>query len=106
LLRDVISKEDEVENQRSHLTRCLDMDMTTSIAREQARKLDGVESDPFRRIALQNELEMLGDFTDGLDSAKGRAGNLFAFWRANKWKKYIDRVLGNEDGQDMPPTLQ
>mgnify|MGYP005843935855 CR=1 FL=1 len=107
LLRDVISKEDEVENQRAHLDRCFNMDMTTSIAREQARKLDGIKSDPFRRIARQKELEMLGDFASGLDSAKaGKAGSLFAFWRTNKWKEYIDRVLGSEEGKDMPPSLQ
>lgn len=97
LLRDVISNEDQVENMRDHLTRCFDMDMTTAIARQHRRAMEGVPEDPFRRIHRQSDLEILSSRSDA-DSKRG--GGIFQFWRANKWKQYIDRVLGNAEGLD------
>ncbi|CAB9505951.1 F-box protein 31 [Seminavis robusta] len=93
LLRDVLSQEDEVDNMRYHLSRCFEIDMTTSIAREHQRGDDDDDSvDTFKRIHRQKELEMLNDM-----SREGDQGSVFKFWRANKWRKYIDRVLGMDD---------
>lgn len=52
LLRDDISKEDELENMRRHVTRCFDMDMTESLARFHAQQ----GQEPFRRIPLKEDL--------------------------------------------------
>jgi hypothetical protein len=50
LLRDTSSKEDEIDNMRSHIVRCFDMDMTTCIATS--------NFEPLRRgITTQEELE-------------------------------------------------
>ena len=95
LLRDVISREDEVDNMRDHLTRCFEMDMTTSIAREQQRSQTGASTEPFQRIKRQGDLEMLNNGV--LASSSKKNGNVFQFWRANKWKQYIDRMLGVDD---------
>ena len=98
LLRDVISNEDEIDNMREYLNRCYEMDMTTSIARQQQRNSAGEaheSEDPFRRIKRQSDLDLLKNAMESND-ANRRGGSIFSFWRANKWKKYIDRVLGND----------
>ena len=68
--------------------------MTTSIAREHQRTAE--EEDPFKRIKRQSDLEMLNESLDLAENGK-KGGSIFKFWRANKWRKYIDRVLGSED---------
>ena len=86
-LRDVLSKEDEVENMRAHVARCFDMDMTTCIARQQ----DPSNFEPFRRIKTQEELdEVEKEFQKSLPQ-----NNL---WQLLQWKKYIDKVL---DGKPL-----
>ena len=88
LLRDVIAKEDEVQNMRDHLTRCLDMDMTDSLARFHANE----GSEPFRRIKLSTELkEIEKEIKSEHPSVDS---NSFNFLHIHKWRAYIDRVLG------------
>jgi len=79
LLRDTISKEDEVENMRTHLERCLNMDMTDSLARQQS---NSVLDEPFRRISTQEELQQL--------EAETKRG--FNFWNAFKLPSYFDAI--------------
>lgn len=55
LLRDTLSREDELENMRTHLTRCLDLDATDALARQLLDEEDNDE--PFRRIRRLEELE-------------------------------------------------
>jgi Cyclin D1 binding domain len=97
LLRDVISKEDEIDNMRDHLSRCFDIDMTASIAEDHERANEE-EEDPaesFKRIKRQSDLEQLNNVINGAGEKRG--GSIFGFWRADKWKKYIDRVLGTDE---------
>jgi len=63
LLRDTISKEDEMENMRNHLRRCFDMDMTDSLARQCTEQ----GQEPFRRIALKSDLKKLSYLQIHLD---------------------------------------
>lgn len=95
LLRDTISKEDEVDNMRDHLSRCFELDMTTSIAREQQRGRGEPDVDTFQRIKRQGDLEMLNNSMHAAKHSE-TSGNIFNFWRGRKWKKYIDRVLGSD----------
>ena len=96
LLRDVISDEDEVDNMREHLSRCYDLDSTTPPVRQRSRRARKEPSaDTFRRIHRQNDLEVLSQQFD-VDS-KATSGSIFQFWRASKWRKYIDRVLGHDE---------
>mmetsp|Transcript_9207 Transcript_9207/g.25490 ORF Transcript_9207/g.25490 Transcript_9207/m.25490 type:complete len:385 (-) Transcript_9207:9662-10816(-) len=90
LLRDTIAQEDEVENMRAHLTRCFDMDMTDSLARLHA--LRG-KQEPLRRISLNSELQEDGMPLPAKDSSNAR----FSFWQVNKWREYIDKVIGDPD---------
>ena len=85
-LRNVISKEDEIENMRDHVTRCFDMDMTTCIAREQDPR---IKIEPFRRIQTTEELEQ----AEKLFQKSLPQNNL---WQMLSWKKYIDKVLDGE----------
>jgi Cyclin D1 binding domain len=94
LLRDVISKEDEIDNMRDHLSRCFEIDMTTPIAPVHSNTNED-EEDSFQRIKRQSDLERLSNRIN--EAGDKRGGNMFSFWRANKWKKYIDRVLGTDD---------
>lgn len=83
LLRNTISREDEVENMRDHLARCFDMDLSTAIARQQ----DPFTIDePMRRITTQDELEQVEERLKQSD----RGTN---FFRMGKWRNYIDQVL-------------
>lgn len=101
LLRNVLSREDELQNMREHLARCLDTDMTDSLARQCAGQ---VTEEPFRRIASQKDLEQweqaqkkkAGDFVRGKDNAANN-GRAWRFWQVHKWKQYIDRMLGEHD---------
>jgi hypothetical protein len=93
LLRDIVSKEDEVENMRNHVARCFDMDMTTCLARQQDPNTWNFE--PFRRITTQDELDLLGKRSLLGEEPK------FNFWEINMWRKnYIDQTLDdNNPGQ-------
>jgi hypothetical protein len=93
LLRDIVSKEDEVENMRNHVARCFDMDMTTCLARQQDPNTCNFE--PFRRITTQDELDLLGKRSLLGEEPK------FNFWEINMWRKnYIDQTLDdNNPGQ-------
>ena len=83
LLRDTISKEDEIENMRNHLTRCYEMDLSTAIARQQhAVDID----EPLRRIATQGDLEEAEQRIK-----ESNRGNIF--YQMSKWREYIDQVL-------------
>eukprot|EP00535_Pseudo-nitzschia_heimii_P009639 CAMPEP_0197191968 /NCGR_PEP_ID=MMETSP1423-20130617/24328_1 /TAXON_ID=476441 /ORGANISM="Pseudo-nitzschia heimii, Strain UNC1101" /LENGTH=315 /DNA_ID=CAMNT_0042644767 /DNA_START=279 /DNA_END=1223 /DNA_ORIENTATION=+ len=75
LLRTTISREDEVENMRTHLSRCFDMDLSTAIARQQ----DPLTVDePMRRITTQEELDEVEDRLKQSDR-----GNIF--FKIGKW---------------------
>jgi hypothetical protein len=99
MLRDVISKEDEIENMREHVTRCFDMDRTESLARQQAEQ--GTE--PFRRIASKQDLEeWLRTKVPKTLEPKGDSKNIFNFWGVDKWRQYIDGVLRDDNSnQEM-----
>jgi hypothetical protein len=84
LLRDTISKEDEMDNMRSHIARCFDMDMTTCIARQQ----DPTNFEPLRRIATQGELD---EADNRLKEEQNIEKNIF--WHMKKWRKYIYQTL-------------
>ena len=79
LLRDPISKEDEVENMRSHVERCFGMDMTESLARQESNALD---SEPFRRIPTKEDLKLFEQEATG--------SRRFNFWNGFRWSKYFD----------------
>jgi hypothetical protein len=87
LLRDIISKEDEMENMREHLARCFDM-VWSSLAQQHAEE----ETEPFRRIALKQDLE-------GLEQEKSptlEPKTSFNFWQVGKWRQYIGDVLRDD----------
>jgi hypothetical protein len=91
LLRDIISKEDEMENMRDYLARCFDMDRTESLARHYAKQ----EKEPFRRIALKQDLENLDqEHTPTTLEPK----TSFNFWQVGKWRQYIDGILRDASG--------
>lgn len=86
LLRNIISKEDELENMRSHVSRCFDMDMTDSLARFHANEGPG----PFRRIPLKEDLERTMNRSKGDHNLHGRLPFL------NKWRNYFDEITKDE----------
>eukprot|EP00980_Cylindrotheca_fusiformis_P020456 scaffold7504_cov97-Cylindrotheca_fusiformis.AAC.9 len=83
LLRDTLSKEDEIENMREHIACCFDMDMTTCLARQQ----DPSNFEPLRRITLQKDLDKAEEHM-----RKDPKERKF-LWQLYKWKKYIDQSL-------------
>eukprot|EP00539_Tryblionella_compressa_P009305 CAMPEP_0178781364 /NCGR_PEP_ID=MMETSP0745-20121128/2564_1 /TAXON_ID=913974 /ORGANISM="Nitzschia punctata, Strain CCMP561" /LENGTH=91 /DNA_ID=CAMNT_0020438707 /DNA_START=137 /DNA_END=412 /DNA_ORIENTATION=+ len=85
LLRNTISKEDEIENMRNHICRCFDMDLSTAIARQQDPSFT---DEPLRRITTQEELEEAEKRV-----TEANRGNIF--YQMSKWRKYIDQVLDN-----------
>ena len=87
LLRNTLSKEDEIENMREHVSRCFDMDLSTAIAREQD---PFIVHEPLRRISTQEELEEVEQ-----RFKQGERGNLFL--QIGKWRNYIDQVLDKKN---------
>lgn len=83
LLRDTISKEDEIENMREHIAGCFEMDMTTCLARQQ----DPTNFEPLRRIALQKDLDKAEE------KMKKQPKKRNFLWQLNQWRKYIDQTL-------------
>lgn len=87
-LRDTISKEDEIENMRSHISRCFNMDLSTAIARQQ----DPSNREPLRRISTMKDL------VEAERRAKeANRGNIF--FQMSKWRDYIDSVLDSNKRQ-------
>jgi len=79
LLRNIISREDELENVRDHLSRCFEMDLSTAIARHQdPLTID----DPLRRIATQEELEQA-------EERPTRSNRRNIFFQIRKLRNYI-----------------
>jgi len=91
LLRDIISKEDELQNMREHVARCFDMDMTTSIARYHAEQ----GQEPFCRIAKEKDLKALDQTLEPKEN-----GDSFHFWQVHKWRQYLDNVLRDENNNN------
>mmetsp|Transcript_7283 Transcript_7283/g.11479 ORF Transcript_7283/g.11479 Transcript_7283/m.11479 type:complete len:375 (-) Transcript_7283:1582-2706(-) len=88
MLRDIVSKEDEMENTREHLEECIDIDMTTSIARTLSNT-----KEPLRRIRRLDELQKLDT---SLDSESPGFMSLF-----NKnWKGFLSGVLDNDEKKE------
>uniref|UniRef100_A0A7S4ASI2 Uncharacterized protein n=2 Tax=Pseudo-nitzschia australis TaxID=44445 RepID=A0A7S4ASI2_9STRA len=83
LLRNTISREDEIENMREHVSRCFDMDLSTAIARQQDPY---IVHEPLRRILTQEELEKV-------DAQFKQGGRKNLFLQIGKWRNYIDQVL-------------
>lgn len=89
LLRDTISKEDEMENMRNHLSRCFNMDLSTAVAR--AHNSLSVDDEPMRRITTQEELERVEE------QMKQQIDHKKMFFQIGKWRTYIDRVLDRKN---------
>jgi hypothetical protein len=87
LLRDVISQEDEMENTLEHLARCYDM-VWSSLAQQHTEE----EAEPFRRIALKQDLDALEQ--ERLPTLEPKSP--FNFWQVGQWRKYIGDVLRDD----------
>lgn len=87
LLRDVISKEDEMENMREHAARCFDR-VWSSLAQQRTEE----ETEPFRRIPLKQDLEAL----EQAKSPTSEPKSSFNFWQVGKWRQYIGDVLRDD----------
>lgn len=86
LLRNTISKEDEIENMRDHITKCFNMDLSTAIARQ--HHAASIE-EPLRRIATQEDLEEAERRIQ-----ESNRGNIF--YQMTKWREYIDQVFDSK----------
>jgi hypothetical protein len=86
LLRDTISKEDEIENMRDHISKCFNMDLSTAIVRQHQ---GSSFKEPLRRITTQDELEEVERRIK-----EANRGNIF--YQLNKWRDFIDQVLDNK----------
>ena len=93
-----------MDNMRKHVARCFDMDMTDSLARHHANP----EMEPLRRISQCKDLERLDKALMRQSNKHGGDGGpaslRFNFWGVHKWRRYIDRVLGDDD-QDGPHMI-
>jgi hypothetical protein len=86
LLRNTISKEDEIENMRDHISKCFNMDLSTAIVRQQqASSFD----EPLRRITTQEDLEET-------ERRIKEANRVNIFYQMSKLRDYIDQVLDNK----------
>jgi Cyclin D1 binding domain len=87
LLRDTISKEDEIDNMRQHLEVCLELDWTTSIA----RTLSDIGDQSFRRISRKEDIKQMHE-----ESASSKQIGFSQVFNVQKWKDYLDNVLNRD----------
>ena len=97
LLRDVVSKEDEVDNMREHISRCFSKDAvidrsyygsskdSVSISDDEAL----FEKEPFRRILRDDDALSITEESGKIEPATTK----MAFLRLNKLKGYIDDIF-------------
>ena len=104
LLRDCISKEDELLNMRDHVSRCFEKNIDDAILRPSKESANKPE--PFRRIATESDLQNarqetrivyedfpLHDFTrnKAVDPDGDRQSQ--SFWAFHRWMNYIDSAM-------------
>jgi len=94
LLRDVIAKEDELDNMRFHLEQSYEMDFTESLARASS----GEPEEPFRRIPFEEELNRLKMLEPAMRTNSGELGNIF--WNFQRWIAYIENALSDDKGKN------
>lgn len=94
LLRDVVSKEDEVDNMREHISRCFSKDPV--IERGYGSSSDsvssgevGYEKEPFRRIHRNDDALSI---TEGSGKVQPATTKL-AFLQLSKLKEYINDIF-------------
>ena len=93
MLRDTLSREDELGNMREHLNRCYDLDMVYQIPMEPADDILGFQKlEPFRRISLEEELKSMAEEETESDNK----GIRFAFWNMYK---YIDSAFRDDKSE-------
>ena len=108
LLRDCISKEDELTNMKDHVSRCFEKDIDEAILRP-TKLAEGSDDDeppePFRRIATESDLTQarldtrivyedfpLHEFArKTMDPDADKQSQ--SFWTFHKWMNYIDTAL-------------
>lgn len=100
MMRDTISKEDEVENMRDHLTRCYNKETSAGFIRPSKREVP----EPFKRIKREIDLVTVmeqADLHKQPDTEKksdvATYPEKISFWVMQKWRTYVDSVL-NDDG--------
>jgi hypothetical protein len=89
MLRDTISRQDELENMRSHLEQCMDMDMTTCIARSFSDS-----KEPFRRILRESDLQEMEQKSCG--TLEPKVQSFPKLFNVQMWKNYINDVLSDD----------
>lgn len=102
-MRDSISQEDEIENMRSHVSKCYEKNIDEAFIRPSA---DGAAtSEPFRRIAREADLAAAKEETQivyedfpvhEIPRASTETTNHQSFWIFHKWMCYIDKALNSE----------
>lgn len=89
LMRDILSKEDEIANMKSHLEQCYNLNDDTT-ATDQTDMHD-INEEPFRRIMRSDDpifvAEHGGKKVDGATTSK------LAFLKLNKIKGYLDDIF-------------
>ena len=94
LLRDVISKEDELENKRLHLEQCYSLDDTATSDIVQAATHD-INEEPFRRILRSDDPIFVAECEGGKKKSDATTSKL-AFLKLNKLKGlkgYLDDIF-------------
>jgi hypothetical protein len=92
MLRDIISREDELINMRDHLARCFELDIAFQSSKDPVADVPLFKHEPFRRIALQHELDSMEK------EAKDKVGD-FRFSLLNMYKFIDNTFRNNGDGK-------
>lgn len=103
MLRDHIAKEDELENTRLHLSRCFEMDMTDSLARQASLDIEDsyYRQEPLRRISMMADLKSLEERLK--TSEKASQPFRSNFWDAlNLSKFFVDGIMRDKSDRNSP----
>mmetsp|Transcript_45578 Transcript_45578/g.68763 ORF Transcript_45578/g.68763 Transcript_45578/m.68763 type:complete len:100 (+) Transcript_45578:914-1213(+) len=89
LLRDIVSKEDEVDNMKNHLNRCFEKSTDEGLMQLVEER---EEIEPFRRIPRERDLKAFMQ-----EQMRGNVETLqwFPFWKNKIWQDYVKKNVGD-----------
>ena len=91
LMRDILSKEDEIANMKSHLEHCYNLNDDTCTTATDQTDMHDIKEEPFRRIMRSDDPIFVAEHGD--KKVDGATTSKLAFLKLNKIKGYLDDIF-------------
>lgn len=91
LMRDILSKEDEIANMKSHLEHCYNLNDDTCTTATDQTDMHDIKEEPFRRIMRSDDPIFVAEHGD--KKVDGATTSKLAFLKLKKIKGYLDDIF-------------